>query len=226
LPLTGEAWVQLRKLSAPTSESVVQTIGQPTEGQPSNNAPTASPGATTQSETAGEQPPLAKGDTLTALASDAGPTASPSVPLETPFKNNIYEGIYLKNYPKSEWTYNLQSPYYGADGVAGTLSRMKREMYALHALAQAHGAKLSVGVYPWPGQLKYDVVDSLQVKTWREFCETRCEYFYNAFPAFFALLNEFGSDRVIFDYYFAGDVHFNQQGNEVIARTILEAGIK
>ena len=226
LPLTGEAWVQLRKFSAPTSESVVQTIGQPTKGQRSNNAPTASPSATTQSETAGEQPPLAKGDTLTALASDAGPTASASVPLETPFKNNIYEGIYLKNYPKSEWTYNLQSPYYGVDGVAGTLSRMKREMYALHALAQAYGAKISVGVYPWPGQLKYDVVDSLQVKTWREFCETRCEYFYNAFPAFFALLNEFGSDRVIFDYYFAGDVHFNQQGNEVIARTILEAGIK
>ena len=225
-PLTGEAWVQLRKLNAPTFESARQTTPELLEPPRGNNVPATPSNTTIQSETPTAKAPLTKGDTPPVLIRDAAPTTGHTATLETPFKNNIYEGIYLKNYPKSEWTYNQQSPYYGSEGVVGTLSKMRKEMQALHALAQAYGAKLSVGVYPWPGQLKYDVVDSLQVNTWREFCETRCEHFYNAFPAFFSLVQEHGQDKVIGDYFFAGDVHFTKEGNEVIARTLLDTGIK
>lgn len=226
LPLTGEAWVQLRKLNASTLQSARQTTPELLEPQRGNIVPATPSNTTIQSETPTAKAPLTKGDTPPVLIRDAAPTTGQTATLETPFKNNIYEGIYLKNYPKSEWTYNQQSPYYGSEGVAGTLSKMRKEMQALHALAQAYGAKLSVGVYPWPGQLKYDVVDSLQVNTWREFCETRCEHFYNAFPAFFSLVQEHGQDKVIGDYFFAGDVHFTKEGNEVIARTLLNTGIK
>ena len=226
LPLTGEAWVQLRKLGVSTSEPNGQTAPQPLGAQRGNDTPAAPSNATIQSETSNAQSLLTKDETPTAPVRDTVPLTNQTEPLETPFKNNIYEGIYLKNYPKSEWTYNQQSPYYGSEGVVGTLSKMKKEMQALHVLAQAYGAKLSVGVYPWPGQLKYDVVDSLQVNTWREFCETRCEHFYNAFPAFFSLVQEHGQDKVISDYFFAGDVHFTKEGNEVIARTLLNTGIK
>jgi hypothetical protein len=226
LPLTGEAWVQLRKLRVSTTEPNGQTAPQPLEAQRGNNTPAAPSNATIQSGTSSTQSLLTKDETPTAPVRDTAPQTNQTEPLETPFKNNIYEGIYLKNYPKSEWTYNQQSPYYGSEGVVGTLSKMRKEMQALHALAQAYGAKLSVGVYPWPGQLKYDVVDSLQVNTWREFCETRCEHFYNAFPTFFSLVQEHGQDKVIGDYFFAGDVHFTKEGNEVIARTLLDTGIK
>jgi hypothetical protein len=226
LPLTGEAWVQLRKLGVSTPESGRQTTPEPLGAQRGNDSPAAPSNTTIQSETSNAQSLLTKDETPTAPVRDTVPLTNQTVPLETPFKNNIYEGIYLKNYPKSEWTYNQQSPYYGSEGVVGTLSKMKKEMQALHVLAQAYGAKLSVGVYPWPGQLKYDVVDSLQVNTWREFCETRCEHFYNAFPTFFSLVQEHGQDKVIGDYFFAGDVHFTKEGNEVIARTLLDTGIK
>ena len=64
------------------------------------------------------------------------------------------------------------------------------------------------------------------MKLWREFCESRCANFYNAFPAFFNLVEQQGVDKVIYDYYFLGDVHFTELGNNVIARTILDTGIK
>ena len=225
LPLTGEAWVQLRKLSASKIESGVEAAHQQSRAQPAVNTPIAVPSieaAPPASSLPSVTPQKALSNSTTVTASIAPEAA----PLETPFIDNIYEGIYLKNYPKSEWTYNPQSPHYGAGGVTGTLNKMVAEMQALHALAQSYGTKVSVGVYPWPGQLKYDVVDSLQVKTWRKFCETHCEHFYDAFPAFFALVQEQGQDKVIGDYFFAGDVHFNEQGNEVIARMIFAVGVK
>ncbi len=225
LPLTGEAWVQLRKLGASTTEPSLAHAPQQARIQRDDNASVTQPKAANQSLTPSAQLPTETGASPPSANAATAPTTQTTL-LETPFKNNIYEGIYLKNYPKSEWTYNQQSPYYGAEGVAGTLNKMVKEMQALHTLAHSYGAKLSIGVYPWPGQLKYDVVDSLQVKTWRQFCEKRCEHFYNAFPAFFSLVQEQGHDIIINDYFFAGDVHFTEQGNEVIARAILNTGIK
>ncbi len=151
---------------------------------------------------------------------------APSVQDDAPFTRNIYEGIYLKNYPKSEWTYNTQSQHYGNKGVMGTLGQMKQEMVALHALVSTHGGTLSVGVYPWPGQILYDEAESLQVRTWREFCATRCLHFYNAFPSFFRLAEATNKDAVVHKFYFAGDAHFNTAGNKVIAETILSQGVQ
>ncbi len=207
LPLTGEAWVHARRLqpklfATPASQSITE--------------PNASAPATAIA------PPKSDEPEQRASPEVAQPTQAP----DAPFIKNIYEGIYLKNYPKSEWTYNVQSTQYGNDGVLGTLEKMKREMMAVHALTKDYGSTLSVGVYPWPGQILHDKEDSLQVRTWREFCETRCLHFYNAFPSFFRLASETSKDSVVQRYYFAGDAHFNAIGNEIIARVITQEGIK
>lgn len=152
--------------------------------------------------------------------------AEPSRSLPPTVARNIYEGIYEKNYPKSEWTYNTESIHYGNAGVLGTLDKMKLEMTALLRLAKAHGAEVSVGVYPWPGQLKFDNNNSMHVRFWKEFCVDQCLHFYNAFPAFFSLVNETDAQRVIMDYYFAGDVHFSEQGNQVLADVVSKTGLK
>ena len=103
---------------------------------------------------------------------------------------------------------------------------MKQDMTALLKLAKSHGAVVSVGVYPWPGQLKFDNNHSLHVQFWKEFCVDQCLHFYNAFPAFFSLVNETDVQRVITDYYFAGDVHFSEQGNKVLADVVSKIGLK
>lgn len=206
-PLTGEAWAQVRKI--PKQFIVIQPTG-----------PTASLVLTLPATVASSPSP--ESPELTLKAESAQTTHTD----EKPFVQNIYEGIYLKNYPKSEWTYNIKSTEYGSDGVMGTLEKMKREMDALYILTKNHGSTLSIGVYPWPGQILYDIEDSLQVRTWREFCSTRCLHFYNAFPSFFNLVQESSKDSVVQKYYFAGDAHFNALGNKIVADVITAQGIK
>ena len=210
LPLTGEAYIQFRKAIRHQP-----ALNQPIIGT-KQDAPIKPADQTTAGPTSAHQ--NTTNTTSTPSSSQEDKNSKPVL--------NLYDSIYQRNYPVGEWTYNVQAANFGAEGVLGTLAKMEREMREIYSLAQASGAKLSVGVYPWPGQLKYDVVDSLQVKIWREFCESRCTHFYNAFPAFFKLVEEKGVDNVIYDYYFAGDVHFTERGNRVIARTILDTGIK
>jgi hypothetical protein len=212
LPLTGEAWVQLRQLATRHTTHTLQSATAPATPPRSNSTAVDSAPSMSVAQPNAEQ-------------SISTPSA-PNVQDDAPFTRNIYEGIYLKNYPKSEWTYNTQSPHYGNKGVMGTLGQMKQEMAALHALVSTHGGTLSVGVYPWPGQILYDEVESLQVSTWREFCATRCLHFYNTFPSFFKLAEATNKDAVVQQYYFAGDAHFNTAGNKVIADTILAQGIQ
>ncbi len=211
LPLTGEVWVQVRRLA---------------NRETTNSTTPLAPVSSSDSKN-----PALNGTPITASAPPTSEqlTREPKTPArqdDAPFLKNIYEGIYLKNYPKSEWTYNVQSPHFGQDGVTGTLKKMTSQMAAIHRLVTSHGGTLSIGVYPWPGQILYDDVDSLQVKTWREFCTNRCLRFYDAFPSFFKLAEATNKDAVVHKYYFAGDAHFNAEGNKVIAETILAQGVQ
>ena len=211
LPLTGEAWVQLRQLAARHTTPTQPLTTTSTAPRPDNTA-VDSIGSKSVAQPNTEQ-------------STSTPAAA-AVQEDAPFTRNIYEGIYLKNYPKSEWTYNIESPHYGTKGVIGTLGQMKQEMVALHSLVTTHGGTFSVGVYPWPGQILYDQVESLQVKTWRDFCAARCLHFYNAFPMFFKLAEATNKDDVVHKYYFAGDAHFNALGNKIVADVIVEQGVR
>jgi len=125
------------------------------------------------------------------------------------------------NNPRSEWTYNTKSLSYGELGVHGSIEKSQAKMLALHELLKSKNIPISIGVYPWPGQIANDSLDdNLQVKVWENFCKTRCEYFFNAFPEFNEMVNRHGQQKVIDDYYIKGDVHFNKAGNKKIFDTI------
>ena len=129
-----------------------------------------------------------------------------------------------KDFPRSSWTYNLKASHYGVGGVQSGIDKSLKQMQAVYELAKKHGASLSIGVYPWPGQLLYDSEDSLQVKIWRDFCVDRCQHFYNLFPHFFTLIRNSNANTVIDQYYIKGDYHFNPSGNRAIADQIIEQG--
>lgn len=128
-----------------------------------------------------------------------------------------------RDYDRSAWTYNEKSPGYGDIGVNGALNRSLDLMTELHEVLRRRGIGLSVGVYPWPAQLLYDVEDSRQVSIWREFCATRCEYFINSFPTFFDRVKAAGTAATIDRYFFKGDVHFNANGARLVADDFLHS---
>lgn len=131
---------------------------------------------------------------------------------------------YTKNHARSAWTYNPNIRGYGGPGGAQRgIDKALRAMAELHSLLAEKGIALSVGVYPWPGQLLWDVEESEQVKIWRDFCSNRCRKFYNNFPDFFALTKKNGVDAVIAKYFFLNDTHYNPAGNDIIAENFLRS---
>ena len=126
-----------------------------------------------------------------------------------------------RDWDRSSWTYNSESPGYGLIGVDGAVKKSVRIMTQLSDLTVKHGIKLSVGVYPWPGQLLYDGRDSRQVEVWREFCEKRCTHFYNSFPSFFEKVNKYGAPGAIDRYFIKGDPHHNSSGTDIVSTDFL-----
>ena len=128
-----------------------------------------------------------------------------------------------RDFSRSAWTYNPNSPGYGSAGVDASIMKSVDLMNELYKLLSRRGIKLSVGVYPWPSQLLYDNEDSRQVKVWRDFCATRCSNFYNLFPVFFAKEKDMGARKVLSEYFINGDVHYNAEGAKLIADNFLDS---
>ncbi len=136
-------------------------------------------------------------------------------------KLDLSDNIYKKD-AKSGWTYNDSNEGFGKVGLQGSIDKSVAFLEKINALCQKNNIKLSVGVYPWPGQLLYDTEESRQVKIWRDFCADRCAHFYNSFPTFFKLVEDSSKKAVIGQYYFNGDMHFNESGNKLIATDFLK----
>ena len=119
---------------------------------------------------------------------------------------------------KSLWTFSQSENIEGYDlSLKEGNEEMVKTMNQLYDLLKQNNIKLSVAVYPWPQQLLYDTIDSLQVKIWENFCLNKCENFINYFPLFFEEIEKTSFIDVYKKYYFFHDVHFNGNGNMLIA---------
>ena len=124
---------------------------------------------------------------------------------------------------KAEWTfYNHKNhlEYVGTikEGQKNLINIMSR----IYHMLKKNNIKMTIAVYPWPQQLKNDKVDSKHVVMWEEFCKTRCNNFINYFPLFFEEKGENSFLEVYKKYYFWNDVHFNKEGNKIIAKKLIE----
>jgi hypothetical protein len=134
--------------------------------------------------------------------------------------------------PRAAWTYRSLSdtdPHpagYAPLGVEGGIRKAQAKMEQLRNELASRGISLGVVVYPWPAQLAHDHAQSLQVKIWKEWCEDKCSRFVSMFPDFLAVKQRCS---VILpgcwyeDLFVFGDVHYNEAGNAIIARRVVES---
>ena len=128
--------------------------------------------------------------------------------------------VYSRDYARASWTYSDDdSACYGALGIEGSIDKAKKQMDRLYELLSSHGVALSVGVYPWPQQLLYDIENSRQARVWREWCEGKCRKFFDHFPDLFEYKAQ--DPDFIKSLYFWGDFHFNARGNALLARGLI-----
>ena len=57
---------------------------------------------------------------------------------------------------------------------------------------------------------------------WKRFCEKKCYKFIDFFPFFFKEKEETSFLATYKKYYFWNDVHFNIEGNKVIAKKLIQ----
>lgn len=81
---------------------------------------------------------------------------------------------------------------------------------------------MTIAVYPWPGQVLYDSLDSIQVLYWKKWCAKRNISFINYFPHFLTGKTIKEKQEVIDKYYLRDDVHFNKEGHKLIANVFLD----
>ena len=124
---------------------------------------------------------------------------------------------------KSKWTYSKKEKI---DGYWGTIKENQKEMLKnmsdLHSILEKKNINLSIGVYPWPQQLKNDNVNSEHVKMWRDFCITKCKNFIDLFPILFKEKENNGFLETYRKYYFWNDIHFNEEGNKLVAKELIK----
>ena len=99
---------------------------------------------------------------------------------------------------------------------------MIQAMTKLFELLKENQIKLSLAVYPWPQQLQYDNSNSKHVKMWKNFCAGKCYKFINFFPLFFEKKNNSSFLEVYRKYYYWNDIHFNAEGNRIIAEKLIK----
>ena len=124
---------------------------------------------------------------------------------------------------KAMWTYTSDEKLDGYQGsIAKTQDEMIFAMTKLYELLKKNKIKLSLAVYPWPQQLEFNDENSKHVNMWRSFCEKKCTKFINFFPYFFEEKKRTSYLEVYKKYYFWNDVHFNAEGNKIIAQKLLK----
>tara|TARA_E500000178_G_scaffold123014_1_gene122934 strand:+ start:375 stop:1496 length:1122 start_codon:yes stop_codon:yes gene_type:complete len=124
---------------------------------------------------------------------------------------------------KGKWTYSSDKKI---DGYWTTTKEAQTEMIenmdSLSKLLSEKNIPLSIVIFPWPQQLENDVVNSKHVRMWEEFCEKKCKNFINLFPILFNEKEKNGYLATYKKYYWWNDMHFNLEGNRLLANKILE----
>jgi hypothetical protein len=124
--------------------------------------------------------------------------------------------------PRSNWTHNYDKTFYRNLELSESTGIALKNMELLSKLLKDNGIDLSVAVYPWPGTLKYDVVNNQHLKLWENFCVLNCKKFYNLMIPFFKMKESEGFSSLYKRVYIKNDVHFNKEGNNIIAKNFLK----
>ena len=106
---------------------------------------------------------------------------------------------------------------YLPNGVVGGMARIDAKVAAIVNLAQKHEAEVYLLAYPWPAQLKYP--QKFNYQEWvNKICKKNtCAGVIDTFPEF----NKGAGSDFYSQYYLQGDIHFNKDGNLVIANKLV-----
>jgi lysophospholipase L1-like esterase len=93
-------------------------------------------------------------------------------------------------------------------------------MQRLVDLCKKNNIKITIAVYPWTNLIMERDLHSKMVVFWADFTKKNNIAFLNYFPDF--INDQATSAQVIDKYFLPDDIHWNEQGHELIANEIIK----
>ena len=103
--------------------------------------------------------------------------------------------------------------------VKGGIEKTKFNLKRLFKLLDENNIESRLIIYPWPNQIYYG--DEYHQKIWEKFSKENKINFVNLYSAF----DSKDKKKIILDNFILGDIHWNKQGNKIIANEILKLKI-
>lgn len=118
------------------------------------------------------------------------------------------------NAKDASWTWDEAAwAEWGQLGLQRALANMDR----LEAITRAHGIRLTVAIYPWPGQVWRGQVENREVTVFSAWAAAHGAGFLNLYPE----LIKDGPEADLKAHYIPGDVHWNADGHALVADRVL-----
>ena len=103
--------------------------------------------------------------------------------------------------------------------VKSGIEKTKFNLKRLFKLLDENNIESRLIIYPWPTQIYYG--DKYHQKIWEKFSKENKINFVNLYSAF----DSKDKKKIILDNFILGDIHWNKQGNKIIANEILKLKI-
>lgn len=103
--------------------------------------------------------------------------------------------------------------------VKSGIEKTKFNLKRLFKLLDENNIESRLIIYPWPNQIYYG--DEYHQKIWEKFSKENKINFVNLYSAF----DSKDKKKIILDNFILGDIHWNKQGNKIIANEILKLKI-
>ena len=117
---------------------------------------------------------------------------------------------------------NIETAKINGKSIKKIHEETKYYVEQIYNILKERNIKFSLAIYPWPQNLYNTQNNSFYRNEWKNFCISKCEYFFDFFKEFEKKLKNDTFENIYKKYYFWGDVHFNKSGNQLIGKKLIK----
>jgi len=131
--------------------------------------------------------------------------------------------VYDQNFLKSSWINNFEYYSNTNNEYKKSFDQLIYYLDKIYYLSKEYDFNFSIAIYPWPGHILYPENIDKYESYWKNYCNNKCKYFINHFDDFDNFVLNKNKDEIVKSFYIYGDMHFNHDGNKILANKLKTA---
>ena len=133
--------------------------------------------------------------------------------------NNLYHWLLYKTNKTKIWAYSKNNHYTKKININ---KKFIDTLNSIHRKIKDNNKILSIVMYPYPYHFLYENYDTQFIKSIKDFCNLKCNSFINTYDVFHSEMLNKEPWQFIEKIYLPYSVHFNKNGNKIIADSVTE----